>query len=135
LAGIYDQLQAGVIDYQVIRLDLRIIARDLAEAVEEEAVGHLHYVRLVDRGDFLAPFAAGVIKRKPSDSTGGPVGNDFQTLNYSRNDLVFESGVEILGVLADDDEVDVLVAARDALERLDRPQVSVEIERFSKAYV
>ncbi len=39
-------------------------------------------------------------------------------------------GVEILGVLADDDEIDALKAARHAVDVLDRPQVGVQIERL-----
>ena len=42
------------------------------------------------------------------------------------------AGVEVLGVLAHDDEVDVLVASLDALHRAGRPNVGVELERLAQ---
>ena len=35
------------------------------------------------------------------------LGDDLQALDDAGHDLVLEAGVEILGVLADDDEIDV----------------------------
>ena len=45
---------------------------------------------------------------------------------------MLEARVEILGVLAHDDQIDVLEAARHAGQVLDRPQVGVEIERLAQ---
>ena len=47
-----DQLHAHVVDDPVLELDPpRVVGGDLAAALEEEAVGQLHDVGLVDGGD------------------------------------------------------------------------------------
>ena len=56
----------------------------------------------------------------------------LSALDDAGHDLVLEPGVEVLGVLADDDQVDVLEAARDARQVLHRPQVRVEVERLAQ---
>jgi hypothetical protein len=45
---------------------------------------------------------------------------------------VLEAAVEVLGVLADDDHVDTVVAALDPGQCLHRPQVRVEVELLAK---
>ena len=50
-------------------------------------------------------------------------------------DLVLEARIQILGVLPDDDQIDVLETARDAWQVLDGPQVGVEVERLAQADV
>ena len=86
-------------------------------------------------GDPLAPFAAGVFKSEVRDAARGAVGDDLQALDDARHDFVFEAAVEVFGILADDDEVNVFVARLDALERFNRPQVGIQIERFSEPHV
>jgi hypothetical protein len=44
--------------------------------------------------------------------------------------LVLEAGVQVLRVLAHDDEIDVGEAALDARQVADRPQVRVQVERL-----
>ena len=73
-----------------------------------------------------------MLEGEPRDARRRLLGDDLQALDHAGNDLVLEARVEILGVLADDDEVDALKAARDALEVLDRPQVGVEVERLAQ---
>ncbi len=50
----------------------------------------------------------------------------------SRADHVLDAGVQVLGVLADDDQVDVFVAGLDATHRLGGPQVGVQAERLAE---
>ena len=45
-----------------------------------------------------------------------------------RSGLVLDARVEVLGVLAHDDEIDVVVARADACVRLARPETRVELE-------
>ena len=49
--------------------------------------------------------------------------------------LVLDARVEVLGVLADDDDVDVLVPRADARVRLARAQAGVELELVAKRHV
>ena len=47
----------------------------------------------------------------------------------------FEPGVEILGVLAEDDEVDVGVVRLEARQALDGTEVRVKVELLAQGYV
>ena len=109
-----------------------IVLGDPAEAIEEEPVGELHDVGLVDGRDPLAPVPPRVIEGELRDPRGGALRDDLQGLDDSRHDRVLEAAVEVLGVLADDDEVDVLEPAGDRGHVLDRPEVGVEVERLAQ---
>ena len=93
----------------------------------------LHDVGLVDRRDLLAARAARAYSKANSrDPRRRLLGDDLQALDHAGHDLVLEPGVEILGVLADDDQVDVGEAARDARQVPHRPEVGVEVERLAQ---
>src|SRR5581483_1671003 len=63
------------------------------------------------------------------------LGNDLQALDDARHHLMFEAGVEDLGIFADDDQIDVLEPRLDAGEISHRAQVRIEIERLSQSDV
>ena len=107
-------------------------ARDLAEAVEKEAVGQLHDVRFVDRRDALSSVAAGVFECVPRDPRRGVLRDDLDRLDDTGDDDMLEAAVEILRVLADHHEVHVLEPARDGGHVLDRTEVRVEVERLAQ---
>ena len=141
-------MQIGV-DEVLPRLDLGVVLRDLAEDVEEEAVGELHDVRLGHARDALAAVVARVLEREADDplralaadrldrdagagarsaSAAARSARRSRCSASARAGLVLDPGVEVLGVLADDDEVDVVVAGAHARVRLARPQAGVEPE-------
>ena len=103
-----------------------------ARALEEQPVAELHDVRLVDGGDPLAAVRARVLEGELRDARGGLLGDDLQALDDARHDLVLEAGVQVLGVLADDDHVDVVEPALDARQVAHRAQVRVEVERLAQ---
>ena len=75
--------------------------------VEEQPVADLHDVRLVDRRDLLAAVArARARTRSCAMRVEASLGDDLQALDDTRDDFVLEAGIQILGVLADDHEVD-----------------------------
>ena len=76
-----------------------------------------------------------VLEREPRDARRGVLGDDLQALDDAGHDLVLEAGVQVLGVLADDDEIDALEARRHARQVPHRPQVGVEIQRLAQADV
>ena len=78
---------------------------------------------------------ARVLERKLGDARRGALGDDLQRLDDSRHDFVFESAVQIFGVLAHDDEIDVVVTRLDVRRRFHRTQVRVEVERFAQSDV
>ena len=100
--------------------DVGILARDGADALEEQPVAELHDVRLVDGRHLLPAVPPRVLEGELGDARRRPLGDDLQALDDARHDLVLEAGVQILGVLADDDQVDALEARRHAGQVPDR---------------
>ncbi len=80
----------------------------------------------------LRPCFTRVVEGELRDARRRRLGDDLQALDHARHHLVLEPGVEVLGVLADDDEVDVLVARRHRRDVPHRPQVGVEVERLAQ---
>jgi hypothetical protein len=107
------KLHAGIVHNQVVGCYFRIFLGNLAKASQEESVGHLHYVRLVYGGDLFSSFTARIFKRELRDAARGLIGDDLQAFNDARNDLMFEARVQIFGILANHDQVYVLVTAHD----------------------
>ena len=109
-----------------------IARRDLARLLEEEAVGRAHDVRLVDHRDLLPPVLPGVLERRAHDAlaallrvhlAGDRVGVGGEVLEgrerlaqlrqrgrqLGRHRAELDPGVQVLRVLAEDDEVDPLL--------------------------
>ena len=110
-----DELHAHVVDDAVLELDpALVLGRDRPAALEEEPVGQLHDVGLVDGRHLVAAVGDRVLEGEPGDPFGRLAGDDLDALGGITADHVLDAGVEVLGVLADDDQVDVLVAGFDA---------------------
>ncbi len=131
-----DELHAHVVDDPVLELDLPVVVGgDRPAALEEQPVGQLHDVRLVDRGHLPAVIGDGVVEGVPGDPLGGNSGDDLDALGRVRRDHVLDAGVEILRVLADDHEVDVVVARLQALDRPRRTEICVQAKGLAKGDV
>ena len=61
-------------------------------------------------GDLLPPVPVRVVERKLGDARGGDARDDLERLDDPGDDLVLEARVLALGVLANRDEVDPVVA-------------------------
>src|SRR4029079_10813705 len=128
-----DELHAHVVDDAVLELHATlVVSRDSSAALEEQAVGELHDVGLVYGRDLAAAVGDGVLKGEPCDPLRGGTRDDLDALRGVRTHPMLYAVVEILGVLADDHEVDVLVARLDALDRPSWTQVGVEPQRLAK---
>ena len=128
----HHELHARCVDDPFAVGDVRARGGHLARRVEEQPVAELHDVRFVDRDDAAPAVLARVIEREHRDARGRPLGDDLQAFDDARHDLVFEPRIEILRVLAHDDQVHVLKAARHAREVPHRPEVRVQIERLAQ---
>ncbi len=62
-------------------------------------------------------------------------GDDLQTLNDARNDLVLDPRIETLGVLAEDDEVNIRITRRNVRQVPDRPEICEQLELLPQLYV
>ena len=120
---------------------------------QPEAVGELHDVRLVDGRDLAAAHPAGVVERELEDASRAgdrdrldrdpgvlvrqPAAVRVQPFDQlgdasSRALLELDPDVEVLGVLAHDDEVDVLVERAHARIGLARAHLRVEVESVAQ---
>ena len=73
------QLHAAGVDDQLLVLDVRVLVLvDAAGAAEEQAVGHLHDVGLVEDGDLLPVAARGVAEGEAGDARAGRLGGDLE---------------------------------------------------------
>ena len=109
-----------------------VVGRDRPAALEEQPVGQLHDVGLVDGRDLAPAVGDRVVEREPGDPLGRRAGDDLDALRGVAADHVLDAGVQVLGVLADDHEVDVLVARVEPLHRAGRAQVGVQVERLAE---
>ena len=131
--GLLDELHAHVVDDAVLELDpALVLGGDGPAALEEEPVGQLHDVGLVDGRDLVPAVGDRVLEGVPGDPLRRLAGDDLDALRGIAADHVLDAGVEVLGVLADDDQVDVLVARLEALHRARRAQVGVQAERLAE---
>src|SRR5215213_1451014 len=127
---LHDQLHAHVIYDPVVYLleVVLIVSCDLEEDVAEQAIGELHDIGLVDDGDVLATLFLGALEGHPADALGAFAGDDLDRLGRMLAHGVLDAGVEVLCVLAIDDDVDVLVRRLYAWQAQRRPDVPVEVE-------
>ena len=143
-----DELHRERVDEHLARGDVRVVGRDLAEDGEKEPVRELHDVRLRHAGDLTTPVRARVLEREADDPLrrGGAdglhgdarAGGDLlrlqgvQGLDHVRRGVgagfVLDARVEVLRVLAHDDEVDILVPRAHPFVRLARAQAGVQPE-------
>ena len=84
---------------------------------------------------FFRPCLARVLEREVRDPRRRALGDDLQALDDAGHHFVLEPRIEILGVLAHDDQVDALEPRVDAGQVPDRPQVRVQIQRLAQADV
>src|SRR6266550_2057415 len=87
------------------------------------------------RPSYSAAVGNGVFEGVPGDPLRRSPGDDLDALRRIRADHVLDPSVEILGVFADDDEIDVVVAGPEALDRPRRSEVCVQPERLAKGDV
>ena len=125
--GLLDQLHAHIIDDAVLEFDVGVFLGDIATDVEPETVGEFHDIGLVDAGDLLSAELAGVVEGEPDD-TARPCNGDrldayagilcdmaggvlVDPVDYLVGVVlalfVFDACIEVLCVLADDDQVDI----------------------------
>ena len=81
------------------------------------------------------PLATRVVEGVAGDPLGRRPGDDLDALGGVGPDHVLDPGVQVLGVLADDHEVDVLVARVEALHRAGRADVGVQPEGLAEGDV
>ena len=77
----------------------------------------------------------GVVEGVARDPLGRGAGDDLDALRRVRADAMLDARVQVLGVLAHDDQIDVLVARLNALHRASRAEVGIQVERLAQGHV
>src|SRR5215213_6064628 len=133
----HDELHAHVVDDAVVYLleVVLVVLGDLEEDVTEQSVRELHDVGLVDDGDVLAALFFRPLEGHPTDALSTLAGDDLDRLRRMLADGVLYAGVEVLGVLAVDDDVDALIWRLHPGQAQGRPDVPVEVELLAKRHV
>ncbi|KAI3488747.1 hypothetical protein L1887_47088 [Cichorium endivia] len=125
---VLDDAEAGAVEEVLVVGDVRVLLGDLSAGVEEHAVGHAHDGSLVDGGDLVAAVLLGVVEGVAGDALGSLVGDELDGLDHAVDDLVLDARVLALGVLTDEDGVDVVVGGLEALDGLAGTDVGEEAE-------
>ena len=86
----------------------------------------------MDGVNLFALVLAGILEGELGDTRGSLFGNDFQTLDYARHNLVLKAGVKAFSILADDDEVDIRIARGDMRQVPYGTEVSVKFKFLSQ---
>lgn len=89
----------------------------------------------MDGGDSVSATDLGVMESVSSDSLGSLVGDELDGLNDPGDELVLDTRVLPLGVLSDEDRVDVIVRGLVTLDRDTRSDVGEQVEGSSEGEV
>lgn len=130
-----DDLEARVVQQLSVELDVGELLGDLAGGVQEETVGHLHDGGLVDDTDLLLVDGLRVLEGEAEDTLGSLLGDELDALDDAVNNDVLNAGVFTLGVLTDENGVDVVVGGLVASNGLAGTQVGEEVESTTKSQV
>ncbi len=134
--GLLDELHAHVVHDPVFELDLAFVGRgDGPAGREEQAVRELHDVGFVDRRDLPPAIRHRVVEAEAGNPLRRGPGDDLYALGRVRTDHVLDAGVEVLSVLADDDQVHGVISGLEARDGPDRAQVGVQAEGLAEGHV
>lgn len=130
-----DHLEAGVVEELGVKLNLGILGGHLAGSVEEETVGHLHDGGLVHNAHLFLASSNGVLESEAENALGGLLGDQLDGLDNAVNNDVLDARVFALGVLTNEDSVDIVVGGLVAGDRLAGTQVGEEVECTAESQV
>lgn len=123
-----DHLEAAVVEELGVELDAGEVLGDILSDLEEKTVGELHDGGLVDDANLLAANGLSVLEGESEDTLGSLTGDELDALDNTINNNVLNARVFTLGVLSDEDSIDVVVGSLVASDRAAGAQVSEEVE-------
>jgi hypothetical protein len=133
--GVSRHLQAGVVQQLGVELNIGELLGNIVGNLEEETVGHLHDGGLVNDTDLLATDGLGVLEGEPQNTLAGITGDELDALDDAINHDVLDTRVLALGILTDQDGVDIIVGGLVAGNRAAGSQVGKEVEGSSESKV
>lgn len=130
-----DDLEARVVQQLSIKLDIRELLGDLAGGVQEETIGHLHDGGLVHNANLLLVDGASILEREAENPLRSLLGDELDALHNTINNDVLNARVFTLGVLTDQDSLDIVVGGLVASDRSARAEVGEEVESATEGKV
>lgn len=116
-------------------MDIREILGNVTSGGEEETVGHLHDGSLVDDADLGLANRLGILETEAEHTLRGGAGDKLDGLDNAINNLVLDTGVLSLGVLTDENGVDIVVWSLEAGDGTARTDVGEEVEGAAESQV
>ena len=123
-----NDLQARVVQQLSVEFNIGEFLGDVAGKVEEETVGHLHDGGLVDHTDLLLVDRAGVLEGETKNPLRSLPCDKLDALHHTIDNNVLNTRIFTLGVLTDQDRVDVVVGGLVAGNRAAGTHVGEEVE-------
>lgn len=133
--GIGGHLEAGVVEKLSIEFDIGELLGDLLGDLEEETVRHLHDGGLVNDADLLAANGAGMLEGESQDALTGSAGDELDTLNNTVDNHVLNARVLALGVLTDQDGINIIVGGLVSSDRPAGAEVGEKVEGAAEGKV
>ena len=133
--GVGDHLEAGVVEQLGVELNAGEVLGDSLGHVEEETVRHLHDGGLVHDADLGAADRLGVLEGVSQHALASLAGDELDALHDTVDNDVLDARVFTLGVLADQDSVDIVVGGLVASNRAAGSQVGEKVEGASQSQV
>jgi len=130
-----DHLEAAVVEKLGVKLNTGEVLGDLLSDLEEKTVGELHNSSLVDNADLLAANGLGVLEGESEDTLGSLASDELDALDNTVDNNVLNTRVFTLGVLSDQDSVDIVVRGLVASNGAAGSQVSEEVEGSAEGKV
>lgn len=130
-----DDLQARVVQQLSVEFDIGELLGDIAGKVQEKTVGHLHDGSLVHHADLLLVDGTSVLEGEAQHALGGLLGDKLDALHNAIDDDVLDTRVFTLGVLTDQDGVDVVVRGLVASDGSAGTNVGEQVEGTAESKV
>lgn len=128
-------VQASVVQQLSVELDIREVLGDVTGKVEEETVGHLHDGGLVYNTDLLLVDRAGVLEGIAEDTLRSILGDELDALHNTWYNDMLDTRVFTLGVLTDQNGVDIVVGCLVSCDRPAGTDVGEKVECTTQGQV
>src|SRR5581483_4120450 len=89
----------------------------------------------MDGVNLLTLILACIVECKARNAGARLLRHDFQALDHAGNDFVLQARIETLGILTNDDQVDVRIARGNMRQITYRTEVRVELELLAQLHV
>ena len=108
---------------------------DLLRAADEHAIGELHDVRFMEHRHLLTASLARIAERKLGNASACRLRCEFDTRRHLRRELILETCVKTFCVLANDDEIHVLITRLHAVHVAHWSHRRIKIECLAKQHI